>query len=569
MAIATLFLYWEIQYHDFVSFDDPLYVVENPNVKKGFSLKSILWSFSFFTTGPNWIPLSWLSHILDYQLYGLNPRGHHLNNLLLHLANTILLFLVLSRMTKTVWRSAFVSALFAVHPLHVESVAWVSERKDVLSTLFLMLTLWSYARYVELASMKRYLAVLFFFVLGLMAKSMLVSLPFVLILLDYWPLGRFGFYGKSREQICTLLILIKEKVPLFVLSFAMSLLTFFSQKGAGAVYSFDVFPLPLRISNALLAYMKYIEKTFYPNKLAVFYPYLGKLIWWQVLGAFVLLVCITCFALRNIKTLPWLTVGWLWYLGMLFPVIGIVQVGLQSMADRYTYVSIIGIFIIASWGLYSLSRRFRYGKIIFVIVGFTLFISLSIFSWYQIQYWRNDQTLFRHALNVTTGNHVAHNNLGLALFREGKLEEAASHFSMALKIRPQSLDYRSNMGAVLAKQGKFEEAVPYLVWVTDRMPSYSGANYNLGLLYFNQGRFEKAIECFKRIVKFEPDFAKAYFQLGRIMTLQGRYDDALSHFSKALHIDPQYQEARLNIEIVSGKITAHDEDNKNFNSKME
>ena len=298
-----------------------------------------------------------MSHMVDYQLYGLNPKGHHFNNLLLHIVNTLLLFIVLNRMTKAVWRSAFVAALFAVHPLHVESVAWVSERKDVLSTFFWMLTLWAYARYVEKPGMKRYLPALLFFVLGLMSKPMLVTLPFVLLLLDYWPFGRLQAIGHVKPVARQFLCLTREKIPFFFFSAALSILTFLGQQGANAVGALDEFPLHIRVANALVAYMSYIGKMIWPHDLSFFYPHPGMVAWWQVAGSFLLLGGITFTAFKTLGSLPWFTVGWLWYIGTLLPVIGLVQVGLQAMADRYSYVPLIGLFIIVSWGIHHFATK--------------------------------------------------------------------------------------------------------------------------------------------------------------------------------------------------------------------
>ncbi len=442
LTIITLAIFWKVQNYEFINFDDPLYISENPHVQSPLNLRSVRWSFSLFQTGPNWIPLSWLSHMVDYQLYGLNPRGHHFNNLLFHLANTLLLFIALNRMTKAVWRSALVAALFAVHPLHVESVAWVSERKDVLSTFFWMLTIWAYARYVEKPGIRKYLLALLFFVLGMMSKPMLVTLPFVLLLLDYWPLGRLGTSDTAKPRISTFLHLVREKIPFFFFSASLSVVTFLAQQNTSAVRSLNEFPLPERIANALVAYVSYIGKIIWPHNLAVFYPYPGMAAWWQVAGSFLLLAGITFTAFRTLGSLPWVTVGWLWYVGTLFPVIGFVQVGLQSMADRYTYVPIIGLFIIVSWGMHQSLQIFSFQKVAFRIFGGILLVIFSVCTWFQTEYWRNDISLFSHALKVTSNNHLAHNNLALALSREGKLKEATLHFSEAIRIRPQSLEYR-------------------------------------------------------------------------------------------------------------------------------
>jgi hypothetical protein len=375
LALATLAVFWQVLGHDFVNYDDPDYVYRNPNVQSGITLSSIKWAF---TTGhaANWHPLTWLSHMLDWQLFGDNPGWHHLTNLFLHIANTLLLFAVLKRMTNALWRSAFVAAAFALHPLHVESVAWVAERKDVLSTLFWMLTIAAYLRYLERPGTGRYLLTLLIFALGLMAKPMLVTLPFVLLLLDYWPLGRFQFGQivksvgqQSRKSLNAFSHwklsrhLLLEKVPLFALSAISSIVTFLVQRTAGAVTSVETLPLKLRIANTFVSYLTYIQKMVWPSRLAMFYPYPDKtdLIWQTVVFALLLLI-ISLGVIWLMRRRRYLLTGWLWYLGTLVPVIGLVQVGDQALADRYTYVPLTGLFIIIAWGVPDLIAKWRFRK---------------------------------------------------------------------------------------------------------------------------------------------------------------------------------------------------------------
>ncbi len=375
LVLATLTVYWQVGNYEFVNFDDDKYIIENFHVQKGLTRDSVIWAFTA-THVSNWHPLTWLSHMLDFQLYGLNPSGHHLTNVFFHLVNTLLLFLVLKLMTGALWRSGLVAALFAVHPLHVESVVWVAERKDVLSTLFWMLTLWAYLGYTKRPGVKRYLVILLAFALGLMAKPMLVTLPFVLLLLDYWPLKRIEL-GQSAiglpaaSQPSTIankpgaqaFRLLLEKTPMFVLAAVSSVVTFIVQKSGGAVGALETYPFKIRMANALLSYVIYLKKMIWPQNLAVFYPHPGQsLPMWQAAGAGLLLVVVSIAVIRAGRRYPYLPVGWLWYVGTLVPVIGLVQVGDQAMADRYTYVSLIGLFIVVAWGVPDVARSWRYGK---------------------------------------------------------------------------------------------------------------------------------------------------------------------------------------------------------------
>ena len=363
LVISILCIYWQVRHFSFVNYDDPQYVTANYAVQAGLAFENIRWAFTAVHAN-NWHPLTWLSHMLDCQIYGLDPGRHHLTNVLFHILNTLLLFLVFKKMTGALWKSAFVAALFALHPLHVESVVWVAERKDVLSTFFFMLTLWSYTRYVERTNLYNYLMVLLFFMLGLMTKPMLVTLPFVFLLLDYWPLQRFCFGSSdSNGQRSFYWGLVWEKMPLFILSSASSVVTYLVQKSSGAVNSLAAIPFHVRIANALLSYVSYIEKMLWPEHLAVLYPYPNVILPWKIVCAGLLLMMISVFIFRRLRSKPYLAVGWLWYLGTLVPVIGIVQVGAQAMADRYTYVPLIGIFFIAAWGGADLVTKWRFRKI--------------------------------------------------------------------------------------------------------------------------------------------------------------------------------------------------------------
>jgi hypothetical protein len=433
-------VYWPVRHFEFINFDDDVYVWANPEVQNGLTLRGLAWAFTTGHAG-NWHPLTWLSHMLDCQLFGVNAGAHHLVNVLFHAANTLLLFGVLKRMTGARWRSALVAALFALHPLHVESVAWVAERKDVLSTCFWLLTLWAYVRYVQkpeihystaalrpLTSWNYWLA-LVFFVCGLMSKPMVVTLPLVLLLLDYWPLNRVAGCklpaASSDPERSTLLALVWEKVPFLALAGVSCGLTLWVQQRGGAVASVESLPLGLRTGNAVVAYVRYLGHAFWPGGLAVFYPYQA----WSlptVVGAGVLLAGVTGVVVWRGRSERHLLVGWLWYLATLIPVIGLVQVGGQSLADRYTYVPLIGMFVLVAWGMPRSLTQPRLGKLAMIAAASAVLCACAVLSWVQVHHWRDSETLFRYALKVTTGSAQAHNNLGVALAAQGKLAEAVA-----------------------------------------------------------------------------------------------------------------------------------------------
>nr|MBC8360831.1 tetratricopeptide repeat protein [Candidatus Desulfatibia profunda] len=462
LVIAILAVYWQVRNYSFVNYDDSQYVTQNHNVQAGLTLESITWSFTAVQAS-NWHPLTWISHMLDCQLYGMNPGRHHLTNVLLHILNSLLLFLVFMRMTGKLWQSGFVAALFALHPLHVESVAWISERKDVLSTFFWMLSLWGYLRYVERPGVCRYLLLLFLFILGLMTKPMLVTLPFVLLLLDYWPLNRFqsGSSGDGNHSIQRPFDfgLVWEKIPLFLLSAVSSVTTYIVQKSGGAVNSLAAIPFHDRIANAIVSYVSYIGKMIWPNNLAVFYPYQKSILLWKVAGAGLLLVVVPVVIFRMVRTKPYFAVGWLWYIGTLVPVIGLVQVGAQGMADRYTYVPLIGIFVIIAWGVPDFMPKWRYRRIGFTVTIAAILAIMMITTRLQIRYWSNSVTLFEHALEVTVDNCIVHAKLGEALAGQGKIDAAVRHYHEALRIKPDFVAALLNLGVALKEKGELNEAI--------------------------------------------------------------------------------------------------------------
>ncbi len=448
-AIA-LIAFWRVTQCDFISYDDPTYITENIHIRHGITIAAIRWAFTTVYAS-NWHPLTWMSHMLDIQLFGLKPHGHHFTNLLFHIANTLLLFFVFNRMTKAAWQSAFVAALFAVHPVHVESVAWVAERKDVLSTFFWMLTMAGYVHYVEDPRLKNYLAVLLFFVLGLMAKPMLVTLPFVLLLLDYWPLRRFELKFNPR--------LLLEKIPLFALAVLSCIVTYIAQNRGGAVVSLEQFPLDVRVENAIVSYIAYIGKTIWPNNLALFYPHPESLPLWQVVGAAVSFAAVTFVAIWKAKKAPYLAFGWFWFAGTLLPVIGIVQVGAQAMADRYTYVPLIGLFVAASWGIADLSQKWRLRQTVLIASSALILSFLVIAACRQVGYWNNSIELYDHALNVTGNNDIILNNRGVAYGKLGNIEESISDYDSAIKINPRYAEAYNNRGIAYGKLGNHRQAI--------------------------------------------------------------------------------------------------------------
>ncbi len=545
LVIATLAVYWQVQHYTFIDFDDDL-IVLNPYVQDGLSLKGICWSFSTAVTdGKYWKPLTWLSHMLDYQLYGADFGMHHSMNLILHVINSILLFLVFQQMSNATWRSAFVAGLFALHPLNVESVAWITQRHNVLSSFFGLLTLYSYTFYTKYSNVYRYAMVLSIFTLGLMAKPMLITLPFVLLLLDYWPLGRIADF-KSKVAKAQIKKLVLEKIPFLVLSLISILLSF--QRIGSSFVPAESFPIALRIENALVSYVKYILKMIWPHDMAVYYPYPDIIPAWQWIGAGLLLVCFTFFSFRMITKKPYLIVGWLWYVGTLVPVIGLVQAGLQpELADRNAYISFIGLFIIIAWGGLEILSRWRYKIIGFKIIVLVILIFFMIITWQQVKYWTNSITLFKHAIKVTENNFMAHNNLGFALAEQGKTSEAIDHYKQALKILPDFELAHLNMGVAKAAQGRHDAAVSHYQAALKIRPGLVAAHNNLGNIKFRQDLIFEAMKYYSEALRINPDYAEALNGMGGALVRTGKLDEAIYYFRKALEIRPGFIKAERNL----------------------
>jgi tetratricopeptide (TPR) repeat protein len=562
LAMVTTAVYLPVRHYQFVNYDDDVYVTLNPHIHHGLTRKAVEWSFAagLLYSSPNadyWRPLSYLSHALDIELFGFQPAGHHLMSVALHVAATVSLFWVLQLMTGALWRSAFVAALFALHPLHVESAAWVAERKDVLSGLFFILTLGAYTRYSRKPSVSGYLLVLGLFVLGLMSKPIVVTLPLVLLLLDYWPLRRCAGPAKAEDYyrsdlrsqfpIQTVLRLVLEKLPFFVLAAGLSLFTFHSQKAVGAVSHLDQVSLSARIENALVSYGAYLLNLFWPADLAVLYPYHLVLPAWQVWGSLVLLGGITVLVLAGARRCPWLPVGWCWYLGMLLPVIGIIQVGSQARADRYTYLSSIGLFLMVVWTVGELCPSWRHRKgLLGVLMGLVVAI-MTVCTSVQISYWRNSESLWMHALACTSDNAIAHDNFGSALFQKGRVDEAIAQYQTALQIEPYNAAAHNNLGNALLKKGRVDEAIAHYQTTLQIKPDNAEAWYNLGNALLKKGRVDEAIAPYQAALQIKPDNAEAWYNLGNALIQKGGVDEAIVYFQKALEIKPEYAEAHNNL----------------------
>jgi tetratricopeptide (TPR) repeat protein len=521
--------------HEFVNFDDPNYVSENPQIHAGLNWQSIVWAFTHVHSH-NWHPLTTMSHMLDWQLFGAKPGAHHFVNVLLHTIGAILVFLLLEQMTSRIWPSAFVAAIFAIHPLHVESVAWISERKDVLSGVFFMLTLLAYFRYTRKPGVGRYLTMSFLFACGLMSKPMLVTLPIVLLLLDYWPLERFGKLSAKK--------LIAEKIPLLVLSIGSAVATLIVQSGGVGLVPLEVLPLSWRITNALAAYLVYIWQMIWPADLALIYSHPGKLPIWQVAGAAAVLIAVTLgvFALR--KRSPYLVVGWLWYLVMLVPVLGLIQVGGQAHADRYTYLPQIGLYIAATWGVVDLARFWRYHGAILGAAAAIIISALALRAAAQVWYWHDSERLWRHSLAVTTQNDMAHLGLGQLFLDQKRLDDAIAELQTVVARHPNDVDARLRLaGALSEKKDRMNDAIAEYEAAAKIGAPDPDVETTLANLLLEQGRMEEAIRYYRDVVRLQPSSALAHYNLAVGLHRDHRLPEAIFHYKEALKIDPKYPDA--------------------------
>lgn len=582
LLITVCIAYWQVANCDFVTFDDDAYVYENHRVQGGLTFANVVWAFTTFEVS-NWHPVTWLSYMLDYQLFGLSPQAFHLINLFFHIINTILLLYILHRMTHAFWPSAFVAALFALHPLHVESVAWIAERKDVLSVFFGLLTIGAYDFYVKRPGIGRYLWVFIFFVLGLMSKPMIVMLPFILLLLDYWPLCRLRI-GKSensavKEMLQTknskkpkqnskksagnsipslvknfisrqwplLRLLIWEKIPLFAAAGIAGLLTMAAQQKAGAIGLIETFPLLARIENAFVAYILYIGKMFWPQNLVAFYSHPGTYPFWQYIGSALILILVTVAAVRFRKKYPYLIVGWLWYLISLLPVIGIVQAGGQSIADRYTYLPLIGLFIMITWLVGDILPAAQFKRPIIIASSLSILLACLIQTRSQVLYWKNSVTLFQHVFDVTGSNGATNYLLGNAYAKQGRCSDALRYLTVSVRQNPGFSDSLKSLLTCLDNPGQVTAST---IRNNQTSEQYGNRAYQYNIAGFGllvQKRTAEAIPCFRKALELQPDFAEAQYNLGNVMAMSGMIDTAAGHYRKALKIMPNYAEAHNNL----------------------
>ena len=567
LAVATFSVYLQVKDHEFLDYDDKALISQNWNIKSGLSKESVVWAFTTTSNG-SWEPITWLSHILGYQLYGSSSKNHHLINVFFHITNAVLLFIVLLRMTGALWQSGFVACMFALHPMNVESVAWLMERNMLLCTLFWLLTMLVYIHYTEKPSIRRYSLVILFFTLGLMSKSMIVTLPFVLLMMDYWPLKRLKVNQKKYNdkfemdfviKRSEVLRLVLEKIPLLILSLGLSITIFNLAEGFEGTDYMAAVSFFGRLNNGMVSYLEYLGKTAWPTGLAVLYPHpLNTLAAWKGILCGMALLGVTFFSIRFIKKSPYFAFGWFWYLGVLVPVIGIfVQVGGElAMADRYAYLPLIGIFIIIAWGLPELIARWRHREKILSISAGIIISMLMATTWVQLSYWKNSIDLFKRAISVANKkdpnfknpNHaLLYNHLGLVFYNMGKPEESTSHYEMAIKIAPDLAMAHTNLGISHLSMGNTEEAISHYKTAIKFNPSHAHGHYNLGIALFTLGKIEKAISHYKTAIKLNPNYAAAHNNLGLILEEKGRTHEAISNYTTAINLKPDYAAAHSNL----------------------
>ena len=537
LLLAVFAVYFQVHRFDFVNFDDPEYIAGNNHVRAGLTWDGIQWAFTS-TAAANWFPLTWISNMAACQIFGLDSGWHHLVNVLFHALASLLLLAALHRMTRAFWPSAFAAFIFALHPLHVESVAWIAERKDVLCAFFWCLTMWCYARYAERPSAAKYVFVVLAFCGGLMAKSMIVTLPLVLLLLDFWPLRRVWR-----------LTLLWEKVPLLALAGGVSLLTLVSQQQGHAVRSLTSLPLGLRVANATLTYLVYMRRMFWPAKLAVYYPYSHILPASQVFAAAAVLAGITFLAVRWFRPYPYFAAGWFWYLGTLVPVIGLVQVGGQSSADRYTYLPTVGLTIILAWGALDLLKRYPQATKAIAVTGAAGVAICLVLTGIQVSYWANSGSLFQHAVDVTTGNYIADNNLADYYLTQMRNEEARGPVLEALRLNPYYPEAHVNLATILRRTGQMGESEHQYQEAIRLQPINAGAHAGYGALLLQEGRAGEAVGEFARVVELQPEDADGRYNLGRVLVAVGRFDQGVAQLREAIRLRPDYAEAHHSLAV--------------------
>lgn len=551
LCLTVLAVYLQVVDHEFV-FDDIDYVTHNPHVASGITGNNIWWAITS-THSANWHPVTWLSHMTDVQFFGLNPRGHHLTNIIIHSISSVLLLLLLRRVTGLPWQSSFVAALFALHPMHVESVAWVAERKDILSAFFFFLTLLFYAEYIKKKNVGNYILALLSFIMGLMSKQMLVTLPLVMLLMDFWPFKRLqpGTSGEDSRCISDkALPLLREKIPFFVSAILSGIITLYAQNKFGAIKSLYAIPLELRVENALIAYVTYLFKTLWPHDLAVLYPFPSSFPFWQISGSLLVLLLVSAMTLLLRRRFSYLLAGWLWYLVTLVPVIGLIQVGNQAMADRYSYLPSIGLYIMAAWGVSDLMKNNGHKVEILTLLAGVAVIASTTLTWRQLGYWRDNISLYQHTLRLTTGNYLIHYNLGLAFAEKGNLNDAIREYEEALRIRPTYADAHYDLGVALANRGDLDAAIVHYRKAIEIKQDNTDAHVNLGIALASKGWMDIAIQEFQEALRINPDNALAYINLGVALARKGQMDMAIQMFQAALRIDPNNKDIRSKLELI-------------------
>ena len=551
LVVVTLAIYLQVGDHPFLDLDDNLYVTENSHVSGGLTGQNLLWALTSVEAG-NWHPVTWLSHMADVRFYGMNPGGHHLTNVIVHICASVLLLLCLLRSTGSLWQSSMVAALFALHPLHVESVAWVAERKDVLSASFMFLTLLFYAEFSKRQTATLYLLSFFSFVLGLMSKPMLVTLPLVMLLMDFWPLDLYRHLDPAkglRQYVVEMLAQLRGKIPFFVCSLLSALITIYAQQKGGATSSLGVVPLLIRCENALVAYATYVIKTIVPINLAVMYPFAASIPLWQVVGALLMLLLVTAATLWVGRRFPFLIVGWLWFLVTLVPVIGLVQVGSQSMADRYAYIPSIGLFIMLAWGIPALTKGMQHRRAMLGLLAGIVLAASAALTWHQLGFWRDSISLYQHSLQVTSGSYLVHNNLGIALAEKGNLDAAIHEYKEAIRLTPNKFDAHGNLGLALLQKGDVDAAVPECRLALKLSPGNMNSHYNLGIALAEKGDFDAAIREYHAALTIRPNNPLLHRSLGVALINKGDQDAAIQEFQNILNKNPYDVDGRCNLGV--------------------
>jgi Tfp pilus assembly protein PilF len=546
LACVIFCVFRDVATHDFANIDDQDYVFENAYVQKGFTLETIIWAFTPSTKENRsyWHPLTWLSHMLDCSMFGLDAGKHHLVGLGMHTVSAILLFLVFFQMTGALWKSAFVAALFAIHPLNVESVAWIAERKNVLSTFFWLLTLLAYFYYTRRPGILRYFLILLAFILGLLSKPMLVTLPVILLLMDIWPLYRLS----TRDSFRRLAI---EKMPMVVLACITFAFVFFSLQTNNQVLETGTIPMTMRFANALASALKYIIKIFWPHPLVIYYPFPDHIPLWRTLGAGAILAAITTLAVIKVKTTPWFFVGWFWFLVALSPVSGMIQGGLwPEMADRWSYVPAIGLFVIIAWGFDSISRNLPNRKPLTAVVAVAVLLSLTMVTLNQLKYWENPRVMFERALEATPENPVAYFGYGNGLEKEGRTDEAIEQYYNALRLKNDFLSAHMNLGNIFYRKGQYDKAIYHYSLAEKFQPHSAKTQSGLANVYAAAGNFENALTHYTKALAIELEDPVSHYNMGVAYYKLYQYDKAIDHFKTAIRLQPDYESAKNALDMI-------------------